>query len=113
MRKLVVLSLSVLSLAAGAQQSGKPEKFAKTITAADLKKQLAVVAGPEMEGRETATDGQRKAAAYIESEFKRLGLQPGANGSYQMPYNVYQDSLAHASIEVGQQTFELNKDFAL
>ena len=47
----------------------KPETFAKTITANDLKKHLYIVASKEMEGRETATPGQRKAAAYIEESF--------------------------------------------
>jgi hypothetical protein len=113
MRKLFVFLLSVLSVAASAQKAPNSERFAKTITAADLKKQLYIVAGPEMEGRETATAGQRKAATYIESAFKRLGLQPGANGGYQMPYNVYQNTLAHAAIAVGNQTFQPGTDFSL
>lgn len=64
-----------------------------------------------MEGRETATEGQRKAAAYIESEFKRIGLQPGAGGNYQQPFPVYQDSLVAATLEVNGQAFTLNTDF--
>ena len=36
------------------------------ITASDLKKHLTIIASDEMEGRETGTEGQRKAAAYIE-----------------------------------------------
>jgi Peptidase family M28 len=98
---------------AHAQKNGNPERFAKTITPAELQKRLYIIAGPELEGRETATPGQRKAAAYIESEFKRMGLQPGANGSYQMYYNVYQDSLTHAGLEVGGKAFQLNNDFSL
>lgn len=96
-----------------AQKTGSPERFAKTITPAELQKQLYIIAGPEMEGRETATPGQRKAAAYIESEFKRMGLQPGANGGYQMYYNVYTDSLVHAGLEVDGKAFQMNHDFSL
>jgi len=66
-----------------------------------------------MEGRETATEGQRKAATYIEDHFKSLGLQPGNNGNYQFGYPVYQDSLINASIEVNGKSFELNTDFAV
>jgi hypothetical protein len=64
-----------------------------------------------MEGRETATAGQRKAAAYIESQFKSLGLEPGTAEGYQMYYDVFQDSLTGASLEVNGKTFQLDKDF--
>lgn len=108
MKKLLILVLAASTFNSFAQ---KPEKFAKTITPDDLKRRLYIVAGPEMEGRETATPGQKKAAAYIESQFKELGLLPGNNGSYQMYYNVYQDSLTGASLEVNGQAFQLDKDF--
>jgi hypothetical protein len=49
------------------------------------------VAGAEMEGREAATEGERKAAAYIENEFKRIGLQAGNNGNFRQYFNIYQD----------------------
>ncbi|MBD0297711.1 MAG: M28 family peptidase [Flavisolibacter sp.] len=94
-----------------AQKKGNPEAYAKTITAADLKKHLYIVAGAEMEGREAATEGERKAAAYIEGEFRRIGLQPGNNGSYHMFFPVYRDSLITANLEVNSQKFELDKDF--
>lgn len=108
MKKLLVLLLATSTFNGFAQ---KPEKFAKTITPADLKKHLYIVASAEMEGRETATPGQKKAAAYIEDYFKQLGLLPGNNGSYQMYYDVYQDSLADATLQVNGKSFELDKDF--
>ncbi|MDQ3843107.1 MAG: hypothetical protein M3342_03715, partial [Bacteroidota bacterium] len=94
-----------------AQKKGNPEAYAKTITAADLKKHLYIVAGAEMEGREAATEGERKAAAYIEGEFRRIGLQPGNNDSYRMFFPIYRDSLITANLEVNGQRFELDKDF--
>jgi hypothetical protein len=111
MKKLLMLVLAASTLTGFAQKTPKPEPFAKTITAEDLKKHLYTIAGPEMEGRETATPGQKKAAAYIEQHFRQLGLQPGANGSYQMVYDVYQDSLTGATLEVNGQAFQLDKDF--
>lgn len=113
MRNLLLFCLCVATLTGQAQKNEKPETFAKTITPADLKKHLYIVAGREMEGRETGTAGQRKAAAYIEGEFQRIGLQPGVTGNYQMYYNLYQDSLLQAGLEVGNQVFELKKDFSL
>jgi hypothetical protein len=53
-----------------------------------------------MEGRETATPGQKRAAAYIESKFKEFGLMPGNGNSYQQVYPVYQDTLTNYSLTV-------------
>lgn len=113
MKQLLLPVLLCSTLASFAQKAGKPEAYAKTITAADLKKHLYIVAGPEMEGRETGTEGQRKAAAYIENEFRRIGLQPGNNGSFQQQYPLYQDSLAGARLEINGQAFQLFQDFGI
>lgn len=112
-----ILSLSFvlfISIASTAQKKktaiADPKKYAATITPEDLSKHLYIVAGAEMEGRETATEGQRKAAAYIENHFKSLGLQPGNNGSYQQSYPVYKDQVVSSSITVNGKVFELNTD---
>jgi Peptidase family M28 len=113
MRKLLIALLLLLPVFAMAQKKMNAATFAKTITADDLKKHLYIVAGKEMEGRETATPGQKKAAAYIENQFHTLGLMPGNNGKYQLPFAVYQDSLLNTSIEVNGKSFELDKDFTV
>ncbi len=114
MKKLfVVILLLPAMIAAGQKKKTDPSTFAKTITTDDMKKHLYIVASKEMEGRETATPGQKKAAAYIESQFQSMGLTPGNNGSYQQHYGVYQDSLINTSIEVNGKMFELDKDFSL
>lgn len=111
MKNVFTLVIVFFTLSVFAQKAAKPEVYAKTITASDLKKQLYIVASADMQGRETATEGQRKAAAYIESQFKSIGLLPGNDDSYQMFYNIYQDSLTDAKLEVNGQSFEINKDF--
>ncbi len=69
-------------------------KYAETNTQQDLKKYLTIVAPAEMEGRETGTEGQRKAAAYIESQFKEIGLQyPESLKGYQQHYPLLKDTL--------------------
>jgi hypothetical protein len=61
----------------------------ESITAGDLKTHVYVLASDSLEGRETAEPGQRKAARYIASHFKRLGLKPlGPDGSYFQPFEV-------------------------
>ena len=110
MNKILSIAFLLSCHVAVAQKKTPQQIFAQTIAAADLKKHLYVVASKEMEGRETATSGQRKASAYIENEFKRIGLLPGNNGSYQFYYPVYQDTLLNAALAVNGQRFQLDKD---
>jgi Zn-dependent M28 family amino/carboxypeptidase len=111
MKQLFLLALLSGALTGFAQKAAKPESYAKTISADDLKKHLYIIASKEMGGRETGTEGERKAAAYIENEFKRIGLQPGNGNSYHQFYNLYQDSLLDATLEVNGQKYDLDRDF--
>ncbi len=87
--------------------------YSKTITAADLKRHLYVIAGPEMEGRETATDGQKKAAAYIESQFKLMGLTPGNNGSFEQRYDLMKDSMLSGRLKIAGKNYHLGRDYMM
>jgi len=49
-------------------------KYAETITVDDLRNHLTTIASDEFEGRETGTEGNRKAQEYISNHFKKLGL---------------------------------------
>lgn len=111
MKKLLLLVCVGASLYAHAQKLN-PKPFAKEITAQRLKEQLYIIAGPEMEGRGTATEGERKAAAYIQGQFEIAGLKPGFNGSYQMPFPVFEDSLLKMSLTVNGKSLEAGKDFS-
>ncbi|MGZ8536869.1 MAG: M28 family peptidase [Flavisolibacter sp.] len=110
MIRILLAVLLASTLNGFAQKITKPDAYAKTITPADLKIHLYIVAGAEMEGRETATPGQRKAASYLEQQFKALGLEAGNNGSYLQVFNVYQDSLIDATIDINGQNFKIDKD---
>ncbi len=111
MKKIIWLFLPLLSTMAYAQKGEELAKFSNVITAEALKAKLSIIASAEMEGRETASPGQKRAAAYIESEFKRMGLLPGNGNSYQQAYPVYQDELTEKKLEVGGHSFEWDKDF--
>ena len=113
MKQFLALFLSLLSIGAAAQKKHKAaEQFSKTITAAELRHHLFIVAAPDMEGRETGTEGQRKAAAYLKEQFAKLGLQPGNNGSWEQFYPIYQDTLINAGFSVSGTEYQLGKDFA-
>ena len=111
MKKMLWILLLLTSNMSFAQTNNALSKYGKVITAAGLKQKLSIIASAEMEGRETGTPGQKKAAAYIESEFKRMGLQPGNGQSYQQVYPVYQDVLSDKKLVVNGKSFEWDKDF--
>ncbi len=111
MKKIIWILILCISTVSYAQKGKELTKFSKVITPAALKEKLSVIASAEMEGRETASPGQKKAAAYIESEFKRMGLLPGNGTSYQQTYPVYQDILTAKAVFVNGATFEWDKDF--
>lgn len=90
-----------------------PVPYAKLITADDLKAKLYTVASADMQGRETATEGQRKAAAFIEDYFKSLGLKPGNGDKYQLEYPVFADKLEHAEVAVADRSYAIDQDFSV
>src|SRR5690606_1709524 len=50
------------------------KKSMESISSADLKKHLYIIASDEMEGRETGSEGQKKAGKYMISEYKKMGV---------------------------------------
>jgi len=112
MKKLLLLCLPFAATLAMAQKGDDASaKYAALITQQGLKEKLTILASDEMEGRETASPGQRKAAAYIEDFFKKLGLKPGNGDSYQQLYPVYQEVLSEKNLRVNGRSFEWDKDF--
>ncbi len=113
MKKLLLFSLSFAGTLAIAQKNKDAAKFASTITQAGLREKLTIVASAEMEGRETATPGQKRAAVYIEEKFKSFGLKPGNGNSYQQVYPVFQDELKEAKLTLYNLSFDFDKHFSV
>ena len=59
MKKIFFVGVLFFSVFSNAQKKSNPSNFAKTITSEDLKRHLYIIAGREMEGRETATKTQK------------------------------------------------------
>lgn len=102
-----------------AQSSTSAEKlnqYAATISADNLKKDLTYIASDELEGRDTGSEGQRKAADYIAKRFADLGLQPlasdgkGGKGYFQF-FNLYRKGWKDAYIKIGNKKKEFFKDY--
>lgn len=91
-------------------------RYASSITAEELKKHLTVIAHDSLEGRATGSPGQRKAADYVSSVFRRYGLTPAAAGpdgkpSYYQGYNLYRGAWESAYLQKGNRRFGLDQDF--
>lgn len=111
--KSLLLAASLLSLPLF---SFAQEKFANTITATDLEKQLRILAADDMEGRETGTRGQRKAADFIASQFAAFGLKPivktdDGKLDYQQHFTLYKKTWGDFYVSAGGRRLENLKDF--
>ena len=112
MKKILFFICFAAAINLSFAQTDASSKYAALITGNNLNKHLSIIAGAEMEGRETGTEGQRKAAAYIEAQFKAMGLKPvAALKGYQQFYPLYQDSLQTAQLTVAGKAAEYGKDF--
>lgn len=62
--------------------------LAQQIDENQLRKHIRILAHDSLQGRGTGTEGEKMAAAYIESTFKKLKLKPAGNGkSYQQTFD--------------------------
>jgi len=112
MKKQMLSWLFSTAMLSALAQPAAPDKYGAAITKEDLKKQLTIIAGAEMEGRETGTEGQRKAAAYIVSQFKAFGLTPApGTDNYQQYYAIGFDTLLHSELMVGNSNLVSGKDY--
>ncbi len=109
MKKHLLVAFSLATVMVSAQD--KATRYAPVISTKGLKEKLTVIASAEMEGRETGMPGERKAAAYIEEQFRKIGLQPGNGNSYQMMYPVYRDEVSDKSLRVNGRSFEWDKQY--
>jgi len=72
-RIVLILFLSLfISLSALAQSAG-------SITEENIRTELGYLASDEMQGRAAGTTNERDAAAYMASQFRKFGLEPGGD----------------------------------
>ena len=83
------------------------QQYQATITADELASHLYLFASDLFEGRETATRGQKLAAYYLASQYRRMGLSPkgtmdgqeNALDPFLQPFPVYSQRLVEARLE--------------
>ncbi|MBN3580825.1 M28 family peptidase [Algoriphagus aestuarii] len=103
----LALGLSLPSLA----QTPVQVKYANTITAEDLTKNLTYLASDEMKGRDTGSEEQKMAAEYISNFYKNLGLTGPVNGSYFQKVELVSTSFDEVNLKIGKNKLVNNEDF--
>lgn len=73
-----------------------------------IKKHVAFLADDKLQGRLAGSEGEKKASAYIEKQFKSFKLQPGKNGQYLQPFNYNYFPNPHDSSAETKQTINGN-----
>ncbi|MFD2516342.1 M28 family metallopeptidase [Salinimicrobium flavum] len=97
MKKVLLFSLAISLMGCKAQQPKSIEEanvmdYAKTITAEELKEHLYIFASDEFEGRDTGEPGQKLAAEYLKTEYKKLDIPSPLGGDdyfQEVPSSVF------------------------
>lgn len=79
---LLIAACVTLVSVAMKKKTPDPVRYAESITAADLRNHLTVLASDEYQGRETGEEGQKMAAEYIANFFRETGIPAQADGSW-------------------------------
>lgn len=87
-KKLVLLAISSLLISCYTSKKTTLDvesDYVKTINAADLKTHLTIVASDDMQGRDTGSEGQKKAGRYLISQYQKnnIPFPKGAESYYQ------------------------------
>ncbi len=94
MKKIIITGLALILLSCSGTQKSPATKTTKpldvnsyinSITSEELKTSLTIVASDEMQGRETGSEGQKKAGQYLIEQYKKNGIPfpKGADSYYQ------------------------------
>ena len=104
MKKIIILFLLAASFSCTSQKNSvsdiPPTKYINTITAADLKTHLYIVASDAMEGRETGSLGQKKAGEYLINHYKtnKISFPKGAADYYQRIPAAYLNAINNENL---------------
>ena len=90
---VLVCSLGLAILPAGAAPDSAPPAATETITEADLKSTLSFLASEEMQGRELNTLFNKITSNYLAHRFELMGLEPVAPDGYFQYFKILQAEL--------------------
>ena len=112
-RPLLLLALLLSSTPLGAQSTPKPPAAISAIRQADLERDLYVMGGDAMRGREAGTLDEMRASVWSADEMEKIGLRPlGDGGSWFQWFNMRRTriSTSSSSVQLGGRPMTLWTD---
>jgi len=90
MRPILIACLALAATTPlAAQTSQSARKAVTTITEADIRRRIGIIADDSMGGRDTPSRGLDLTAQYVADEFRRFGLAPGGDdGTFLQHYSI-------------------------
>src|ERR1700738_5068199 len=111
MNRVALLALVLLAAPLSAQSTAapKPPAAISAIRQKDLERDLAILGGDAMRGREAGTIDEMRASMWLAEEMRKIGLAPmGDGGSWFQWWNMRRTRLSPAStVRVGGRTYAL------
>ncbi len=108
---LTSVGCSIFSKRIVESDQDQANKYASLINKQDLFLDLNVLASDSLEGRETATKGQKKAAEYIKNHFINNNIKSAFDTSYYQQYEVNVTDFTNVSLSINGEPLELIEDF--
>jgi hypothetical protein len=107
MKKILLFVLVAVTISCGSSKKTviKPSPeladFQNTITEEGLFVDLAILSSDSLEGRNTGSEGERKAAEYLANRYQNLGLIPvGDDNTYFQNFELYQTTFDSIEFEL-------------
>lgn len=106
MKKNILFLVGFISFLSFSQNE---QKYALLIDSNNLLKHVSFLASDSMEGRNTGEAGQKKAAEYIQNEFRKLGLDSLTSNYYQPFFLVKKHK--KGTLTIGNNILNFPEDF--
>ncbi|MFC0603470.1 M28 family peptidase [Winogradskyella pulchriflava] len=90
MKKIMFLGVLVALLSCKAEPEVAENK---------IKEDVAYLADDKLEGRQTGTDGEKKASEYLVKRFQEIGLEPKGTEGYLQPFSFKPKTDPHKEVE--------------
>ncbi len=117
LRALTALTVSFACVpTAMAQSAGAPPAAAMAaIREADLNRDLTLLAGDAMRGREAGTLDELRASMWLAEQLRTIGVEPmGDGGSYLQWWNIRRTRIgASSTVRIGEQSLTMWRDVAV
>ncbi|MFW5760438.1 MAG: M28 family peptidase [Cyclobacteriaceae bacterium] len=107
---LFLLYLSIY-LQVHSQDLSEAKHYAQSIDKHDLQTHIKVLSSDSLAGRGMGSPGLKKAQDYIQSHFKKTGLQPMSD-NYLQPFYLIKETTGETYINIKDKRYENGVDFA-